>query len=318
MLMLLVATSLAADAAIMPADELSAAGKSLFSQRRYAEAIAKFRESNEARANTANIYNIGKCYERLGEAGLALRHYREYLRIEPEADKDVAVHTDVTNSEAQLSAEGKQQLVVFTEQPTAQVSVDGQPVNGAPTYVELEAGEHQLTVSADGYVTANLAVKTSTDRIAETTVVLRPGTGDGATVPISASEAGRAVTLRPAPEVAVAEAPNGGRLTVALVLGGAGVALVGTGVVFGVLALNHHRLAGDLQHGSSQADFNAAKEAAIREMVLANVAYGVGAAALGVGLSLAVSGGLFRGTTGPRVGLAPVAGGGLLVLGGDL
>jgi hypothetical protein len=319
MLMLLVAVSLAADAPSVPtvaelrADELSATAKTLFSVRRYTEAIDKFRESNALRPNTANIYNIGKCHERLGEAGMALRSYREYLRVEPEAEKDAAVQTDIANAEAHLRAEGKQQLVVFTEPATAQVAVDGQPLTGSPAYVELEAGAHQLAVSAEGYATANLQVSMHIDRIAETTVVLHPGsaTPSDSTVLVSTSDSGRVVTLRPLAEISA-------RRTTAIVLGASGVAILGAGILFGVLAKDDYKRAEALQNDPSEAKFNTAKSAAVRDMVLANVGYAVGAVSLAVGLYFAITGGLFGRGAGPRVGVAPLSGGGLVVLSGPL
>jgi tetratricopeptide (TPR) repeat protein len=307
------------------ADELSAAGKEQFAQRRYSDAIATFRKAEALRPKAANIYNIGKCYERLAEFGLALRHYREYLRIEADADKDASVQTDITNAEARLREEGRQQLVVFTEPSSARVSVDGQPVYGAPAYVELPAGPHRLTVTADGYATANLRLELSADRIAETTVVLRPAAGgpdgprreDTAEL-VLASDAGRAVTFRSSAEVNAARASIQAKKVTAVALGGLGAALLMTGVVSGALALHHHQTAVDLQHGPSESDFNAAKSAAVREMVLSNVAYGAGAVALGVGLILAINSGLFGGPAEPRLAVAPLGGGGLLVLSGGL
>jgi hypothetical protein len=183
MLTLLLATALAANApegapvAVereTKAQKLSAAAKQLFTERRYAEAIAKFRQSNGVVASTANLYNIGKCHERLEESALALRSYREYLRQEPTASRDEVLGDDIVRMEAMLREAGVQQLVVYARPPTARIAVDGRALTASPAYVELQAGEHELTVSSDGYLAVKAPIVTDLARSGEVTVSLRP------------------------------------------------------------------------------------------------------------------------------------------------
>jgi len=299
------------------AEELSAEGKRLFAQRRYHDAIARFQASNEVRPSTASLYNIGKCYERLGDAGLALRHYREYLRLEPTAAHDAAVEQAIAQAESRLREEGRQQLAVHVEPATARVVIDGALVKGAPAYAELKAGEHQLEISSEGYVTQRFTAAMGVDRIAEATVALRPGSLGktaaivGVLAPLPGG--GRVVRLRPSTEVALVEASQQ-RKTAALALGGTALALLATGVTSGALALSDFRRAIELQTGPSQAALDEAKAGVTRGMILANVAYGLAAVAFAVGAYLGFSSGLFESAGAPRVTLAPTPGGASLVL----
>jgi tetratricopeptide (TPR) repeat protein len=296
------------------ADELSAEGKRLFAQRRYNDAIARFQASNELRPTTATLYNIGKCYERLGDAGLALRHYREYLRLEPKAEHDAAVEQAIGQAESHLRDEGRQQLAVHVEPATARVVIDGALVKGAPAYAELSAGEHQLEVSSEGYVTQRFTAAMGVDRIAEATVTLRPGSPGKATVTVLAPlpGGGRVVRLRPPTEIEIVEARRQKR-TAAIALGGTALALLATGVTSGVLALSDFHRAVELQSGPSQAALDEAKAGVTRGMVLANVAYGLAVVAFAVGAYLGFSSGLFESPGAPRITFAPSPGGATLV-----
>src|SRR5688572_2990206 len=74
-----------------PDDDTQAAKKyfqwaqSLYKQARYAEAISKFEEAYRLKPHPTIFFNIGRCYEQLGDISKALKNYREYLRIVPDA-----------------------------------------------------------------------------------------------------------------------------------------------------------------------------------------------------------------------------------------
>ena len=157
--------------------ELVAAAKNLFSERRYAEAITKFRQAHALKANPANVYNIGKCFERLHDAAQALRWYREYLRIEPGGKDDPIVKKDIHDAEASLAATGVQQMAVYAEPPTAQVLIDGKALPDSPAYAELSAGEHQVTVTADGYEPVTRTFVMDITHVGELKVELEPVEG---------------------------------------------------------------------------------------------------------------------------------------------
>ena len=223
------------------AKTLSDDAKELFAQRRYFDAIAKFRESNSVMPSSANVYNIGKCFERLGETALALRNYREYRRIEAKADDDRALQKDIVDAEAKLRGRGVQQLVVYADPPIAEISVDGRLVAASPAYVELSAGEHQLAVTASGYEPVKATIAMEIARIGETRVRLRP-VGEG---PSRASDAPKQmvlITMRDPKDFGLVgqkeEVSWPKRHVFTLVSAGVAVAAGGTALGLGVAHLN--------------------------------------------------------------------------------
>lgn len=68
------------------AREYYAGGAALFSQRRYAEAAEAFEKAYRARPHPALFFNIGQCYEHLGNVPRAAQNYRAYLSAMPDAD----------------------------------------------------------------------------------------------------------------------------------------------------------------------------------------------------------------------------------------
>ncbi|MBE2250701.1 MAG: tetratricopeptide repeat protein [Myxococcus sp.] len=122
------------------AKELVQAGQRLYKQARYPEAIAKFEEAYLVRPHPVITYNIGKCYEQLGETARAMRAYRDYLRLSPNADDRETVSDAITNLERRLREKGLQQLMVFAEPPSARVSIDGKDLGNPPVSIELIAG----------------------------------------------------------------------------------------------------------------------------------------------------------------------------------
>lgn len=101
-----------------------------------------------------------------------------------------------------------------------------------------------------------------------------------------------------------------------LALGGGGIAAIGTGVAFGLLTRRSYDEAKALRSTFDERRLTAAKSRGVRNMVLANVAYGMGAIALGTGLYL----GLTSDRAGARravwLSAAPAQDGGALCLSG--
>ncbi len=176
MLALLLVIALGADPSSpdAKAKEHASAARKLFSQKRYTEAAERFTAAYRVGGNATNIYNVGKCYERLGDVPMALRSYREYRRLNPKADEDPVLRGDIANGERRLREKGVQQLAVYAEPSSASITIDGEPLGTSPVYVELKAGEHVLSVSADGYETTKYSFVLSTAVISERTVSLAP------------------------------------------------------------------------------------------------------------------------------------------------
>ena len=119
-------------------------------------------------------FNIGKCWEQLGETAKALRAYRDYLRLAPDAKDKETVSDAIANLERRLREKGLQQLMVFADPPNARISVDGKELGTSPVSIELIAGNHQLSVAAEGYEKVDRSFVMQTTRATEMTISLRP------------------------------------------------------------------------------------------------------------------------------------------------
>jgi hypothetical protein len=106
------------------------------------------------------------------------------------------------------------------------------------------------------------------------------------------------------------------RRTLAYALGGAAIAALGAGVVLGVTAKSDFEKAKGLQFDPDRTAFERTKTAAAWESALANIGYGLGAAAAGVGLYFAITGDTPKRVKETQVIAAPVRGGGAVVLAG--
>lgn len=161
------------------ARELFQRAQKLYKQARYAEAIEKFEAAYAVRPHPVIFFNIGKCYEQLNETPKALRAYRDYLRMAPDATDRDTVTDAIANLERRLKDRGVQQLLVFADPAQARIEVDGKDLGTSPASIELPAGNHQLTVRADGYETVTRSFVMSITRATEMTVNLRTAAKDG-------------------------------------------------------------------------------------------------------------------------------------------
>jgi hypothetical protein len=123
----------------------------LFKARRYAAAVVKFEEAYASRPSPVLFFNIGRCYEKLGETGKALRAYRQYLHDAPSASDARAVKTTIAKLERRLRKSGVQQLLVFADPTNAIIEVDGKVLGTSPASAELLHGTHELVAKAEGF-----------------------------------------------------------------------------------------------------------------------------------------------------------------------
>jgi tetratricopeptide (TPR) repeat protein len=223
------------------AKELFKTAQRLYKEARYAEAIVKFEETYVLKPSAVIFYNIGKCYEQLGDVPKAMRAYRDYLRLSPEAKDKDTVSDAIANLERRLKERGLQQLLVFADPPNALIEVDGKVLGNSPASIELTAGNHKLVVRAEGYETAERAFVMQVQRATEMTINLRPKAPEPLAAERPTADQPKAVVLEPkslgqSTEVAAAiERPRRGRVWT-WVAGGAAVAATGAGVGFGVAA----------------------------------------------------------------------------------
>jgi len=237
--------ALAADPAPAPNDSTAQAreaftiAQKLYKQARYSEAAAKFEETFVLRPHPVIQYNIGRCYEALGELTKALRAYKDYLRLMPEAEDKVTVNDAVVNIERRMQDKGVQQVLVYAEPSSATISVDGKVLGGSPASTELKPGNHQVSVTAPDHDPMQRAFVLTAQRSVQMSLALKP---TGGAVGADAPKATPATAFRadefsppPPPPSVSAETPRARVAT--WVVGGAAIVAAGIGaVLFGVQA----------------------------------------------------------------------------------
>lgn len=268
----------AADAVeVKKAKALFQAAQKLYKQGKYADAIAKFEDAYAVRPHPVIFFNIGKCWEQLNDTARALRAFRDYLRLAPDAKDKQSVSDAVANLERRLREKGLQQLIVFADPPTARISVDGKDLGPSPASVELVAGSHDLSVAADGFEKVERSFNHQINRVSEMSISLQPA----ATPPIASdapkTELKKSVepdNVPPEPPL-VATSPTEtkkGRVWT-YVAGGVAVASLGAAIGLGVGANGNS--AELLAREHPQAEAQKLHDTANGMGMGANIAYGV-------------------------------------------
>ena len=172
-LLLLTANPTPVEPNVLKAREAFAAAQKLYQQARYADAAAKFEEAYALRPHPTIQYNIGRCLEQLGDLPRAMRSYRDYLRLMPDAPDKDAVNAAVADLERKLQNKGVQQVLVYAEPASAVISVDGKVLGGSPSSIELPPGNHTVTVTATGHEPMQRAFVLSAQRSIELSFSLK-------------------------------------------------------------------------------------------------------------------------------------------------
>lgn len=272
------------------AKELFQRAQKLYKQARYAEAIEKFEEAYAARPHPVIYFNIGKCYEQLNETPKALRAYRDYLRLMPDAKDRDTVADAIANLERRLKEKGVQQLMVFADPPNAHIEVDGKDLGSSPASVELVAGNHQLRVFLDGYEPVERAFVMSITRATEMTINLREARNDVPPPPpppvvdVPKKEEPKTAALTPEPKkdeppVITAPKPEPKKKGRVWTWVAGGVAVAGAGAATGLGLAANGASAEMLASQHTQAETQALHDKAQGLSTGANVAWGVAAAA---------------------------------------
>ncbi len=279
-------------AELQRAKDLFGGGQKFYKQGQFAEALAKFEEAYALRPHPVVIFNIAKCHEQLKNVGKALRAYRDYLRLSPDAKDKDAVNDTIANLERRLKERGQQQMLVFADPPNARIEIDGKDLGVSPASAELSAGQHKVAVRAAGYETVERTFTMSISRIAEMTINLKPG---GPTPPIPQpgdvpkKDDPKVATLTPdststtsTADARVTQSPTApapvkkGRVWT-WVVGGVAVASAGAGLGMGLVSAGAANDLKSTEH--SKVEAQALYDKANSLSTGANIAYGVAAGA---------------------------------------
>jgi tetratricopeptide (TPR) repeat protein len=191
---------------IADAQDKFKAGAKAYREARYKDAIDLFLAANGLDPHPELIYNVGQAWEKLGEVPNALRAYREYLRIAPEANDRATVETSIRNLEQRLRDKGVQQVSVYSSPAGAIVLLDGKQVGVTPWTGEMKPGRHTVVLKASGYPDAEKEVFLPEDRAMDIDITLSPAAVVGPAVTATGPVATAPAT---APTAAPTAAPTG-------------------------------------------------------------------------------------------------------------
>src|SRR5215510_12950478 len=79
-------------------------GKRMYAAGDYKGAIAAFSRAEQLAPSPYNDFNIALCYDKLGDAEIAVKYYRSYLGKVPDASNKAAVEASIARLEAAQKA----------------------------------------------------------------------------------------------------------------------------------------------------------------------------------------------------------------------
>lgn len=217
----------ASDADRAAAQVLFDQGRDLFKAEAYQEACAKFAESMRLDRAIGTQLNLANCYEKLGRLASAWINFEE---ARARASKEGMSERVAIASEHATALEGrlsKMKIVVSDDVEGMTVTRDGERV-GEPQWgidVPVDGGSHVIEATAPGKKPWRTTVEVQAE--GDQVEVSVPPLEDAPVVP------------EPTPDVPPPPAPDNTGLWVgAGVAGGLGLAGIGVGVAFGLLASN--------------------------------------------------------------------------------
>jgi hypothetical protein len=294
------------------AETLFQRGITLMNEGKYAEACPKFAESQRADPSSGTLLNLGSCYEKTGRPASAWATFKEaaaMARAQGQTDREATANGRIAALEPTLST----LRIDAGDMAGMVVKRDGLEVGrgslGVP--IAVDPGEHVITASAPDH-----------DEWRATITVGPNADAKAVTVPPLRKKA--APTVSPGGEGGASPRSGAGLRTAGFVVGGAGVAIMGVGAIFGGLALGDQ---GDADPMCPEKKCSAAGlelvESANTKALVSTLGFGLGLAAVGAGVTLYFIGksGDAEGESAPEAPAAQVlpaigsTGGGFLLVG---
>ncbi len=287
------------------AETLFQAGITLMSQGKYAEACMKLAESQRADPSSGTLLNLGSCYEKTGKPASAWATFKEaavMARSLGQTDREATANGRIAAIEPTLST----LRIDAGDMPGMVVRRDGLEVGrgslGVP--IPVDPGDHVITAAAPDHEEwkATVAVGPNADTKAVTVPPLRKKAE-----PISGGIVGGD---------AVEPAPGSGLRTAGIVVGGAGIAVIGVGAIFGGLALGDRGDADILcPEKKCSPEGQERIDSASTKALVSTLGFGLGLAAVGAGVTLFFLGGSAEASDGsapdaPSARLVPWVGAG--------
>ena len=137
-----------------PAEIAYTLGVVHFRERRYADAIREFNKAYRLDPNPVLVFNMARAFEEMKDYEPAVRFYRKYLEMSPDAPDGATVRDTLETLEllARRSKSPESVEIAVTSVPEGgQLLVDGRPVGPTPLKTRVSTGTHFFTVEKEGY-----------------------------------------------------------------------------------------------------------------------------------------------------------------------
>jgi hypothetical protein len=263
------------------AEALFRSGRQLMAQGDYAQACPKFAESNRIEPKLGTLLNLALCHERVGKTASA---WAEYVQASQTASRlGQGEREQVARDKAAALEPGLPRVIVDAgAESHAEVKLDDQAIGPAAfaTAIPVDPGEHVVRATAPG------------KKPFVESFVMSPGATRTVRVMLAGEDPlARSAPLAPAAHEAPTHVESSARRTWGLVVGGAGVALVGVGAFFGVQAFSmKHTAEGECSAAGvcTQAGVDATNTMKTSETI-STITTLAGAAALAGGLYLVLT-----------------------------
>jgi len=134
------------------AAQIANKGRDYYRAGRFADAIAQLESANRVSERSAFIYNIAKCYEKMGEYDQALIYFSRYLAMEPAATDRSDVEAIIKSLQDRMR-ESLSELMVRTVPAGADVYIDDMSkLRGqSPLELRLPPGDHKIVLQKNGF-----------------------------------------------------------------------------------------------------------------------------------------------------------------------
>jgi hypothetical protein len=258
------------------AEALFREGRAALSRGEHARACEKFRESYRLEAAQGTALNLADCEEKLGQLASAWQRFRGVAEELPAGDDRKTIAEQRARA---LEPRVPRLSISLANGAPAETRVtrDGVELGQASLGASLPVnpGEHVVVVSAPGHAEKRIVLRIAEGRSESAAVA------PGEPIPTAPAQPSRTENAE----------PDRGKRTVGIVLGSAGLLAVGFGAYFGVRALT---IKGDTDRAcpgdkcAIAADVGRYDDARTSARI-ADVCFGVGIVAIGVGAYLFVS-----------------------------
>lgn len=298
-----------ADAAQSKAKEHYTNGKALYEKGNYADAMVEFQTAYDLKPHPSVLKSVGECKVQIGDIPGAIVIFEKYLE-DPAATKKDEVQAKIVEIKAMMAK------VDLSSIPTgAGITVDGAITDKVtPMTLELTPGEHTIVLNTEGYEPLEKPLtlaKGEKKQIAVDFAVEGKSTSaeEPALVDPFAEEGGEAIGAEGGEIENEKEGPPAAFWIAAAV---AGVGLV-SGTVFGTMALGDEDDFNQKKKSASPdtGDLNDIKDSGERNAIIADVSFGIAAAAAVVGVIILLTDKgdekVEEGTAKRRVNVVPVA-----------